>query len=92
MNQLITSLCIGSFCGYLYGLSFVETQKRAFYWNRKHTTILNITRILILTFGLHSLLQSITTDLTLVFISFIATFWLVVVHKKVHLHDGTRPR
>ncbi len=92
MNTLtITSLCLGLLSGYFYGLSFVAMQKRVFMLSITHKKnfFLPSIRILILSLTLYSLLQSIKTDLTLVFIAFMAAFW-IVIYTKVYVHDGTR--
>lgn len=90
MNTLtITSLCLGLLSGYFYGLSFVAMQKRVFILSINHKkNFLPSIRVLILSFTLYSLLQSIKTDLTLFFIAFMAAFW-IVIYTKVYVHDGT---
>ncbi len=89
MYTLIISTCIGLLVGYIYGLSFVFTQKRVFSLNQKNILFLSCIRLFFLGTTLYCLLQSTKTDFTLILISFIVAFWLVV-YKKVQL-NGIRP-
>lgn len=98
----LTSLVIGSFVGYLYGLSFAYTQRKALSAAQQVTEkssssrqiifIAGLLRILVFSCFLFFLLRLTKTDLILVMISFFTLFWFAIISKGKSLYGGSQSR
>lgn len=91
---MLFSILIGIVSGIIYGLSFILQRRKAFFNFNIHldrideikflkkeklkTFIFSITRIIILMF-LFYLLLLVSTNLIIILISFLLTFWLIIL-------------
>ncbi len=87
--SVTSTIIIGLLAGYIYGLFFVQTQKRAFssLSNSRYSTLLYSCRILaarivLISLGCFYILRLPKIHFILLLISFVITFWIAILLKR----------
>ncbi len=88
-HLMIFQICLGTFIGLIYSVSFIAQQWTILHANSLMRGILLFcVRVILLLAVVYYLLHSPTRDSILVLASFIMTFWVILLLKKARLHGG----